>query len=76
MTTLEGLENWDVSNAENMADMFYHLYKLEDASAINNWDIRKVKNFDNMFGHSPVKPVFSLRPGTWDSNGTYIPDDN
>ena len=83
-STLAGLEGWNVSSATNMACMFYNFAGLTDASAINGWDIRNVipdtsgnestnTGFNKMFFNSPVHPTFTLRPGTWNSNGTFIP---
>ncbi len=81
--TLDGLENWDVSSAENMSGMFSGTPSLTDASAINGWDIRGVvlgtgdesitEGFNEMFSGTPTRPTFTLRPGTWNSNGTFIP---
>ncbi len=73
VTSLNGLENWDVSSATNMQHMFAELSSLTDASAINNWNIGNVTNFNGMFGNSNgVHPTFSKRIGTWD-NGTFTP---
>ncbi len=82
-TSLAGLENWDVSSATNVSSMFADSVSLTDASAINGWDIRGVvlgtgdesatEGFNEMFLHTPVHPTFTLRPGTWNSNGTFIP---
>ena len=70
-TSLKGLENWDVSSATNMSNMFADSVKLEDASQINDWDVTKVTDFTNMFLNSTVYPVFSKVDGTWE-NGTFI----
>ena len=82
-TTLAGLENWNVSSATNMSNMFADSVSLTDASAINGWDVRNVvigtgaesatEGFNQMFGNTPVHPTFTLRAGTWNSNGTFIP---
>jgi surface protein len=82
-TSLAGLGNWDVSSAENMSGMFSGTPSLTDASAINGWDIRGVvlgtgdesinEGFNKMFSGTPTRPTFTLRPGTWNSNGTFIP---
>ena len=57
ITTLAGLEDWDVSNVTNMNSMFYAVggYGYNDAtskdgSAIKNWDVRNVKDMSYMFG--------------------------
>ena len=82
-TSLAGLENWDVSSATNVSSMFADSVSLTDASAINGWDIRGVvlgtgdesiiEGFNKMFSGTPTRPTFTLRPGTWNSNGTFIP---
>ena len=84
-TTLAGLENWDVSSATNMSSMFADSVSLTDASAINGWNIRNVvlgtgaesvdEGFNHMFVGAPVHPTFTLRLGTWNSNGTFIPSE-
>ena len=82
-TTLAGLENWNVSSATNMSAMFADSPSLIDASAMNGWDVRNViigtgaesvnEGFNRMFDNTPVHPTFTLRAGTWNSNGTFIP---
>lgn len=82
-TTLTGLENWNVSSAKNVAMMFAHSVSLTDASAINGWNITGVipstgeetdsEGFNRMFYRSPVHPTFTLRSGTWNSEGTFTP---
>ena len=74
VTTLTGLENWDVSSATNMNSMFFDNVSLTDASAINNWDINSNIDFTIMFGSTPVHPEFTKVSGTWDSGGTFTPN--
>ena len=58
-----------------MQNMFYHNKELNDASAINNWNITSVSDFTNMFGgYTTVHPNFTKVAGTWDNNGTFIPN--
>ena len=74
VTTLAGLENWDVSSATNMGNMFADNVSLTDSSAINDWNINANTNFTNMFVNTPSHPEFSKFPnGTW-SNGTFTPN--
>jgi hypothetical protein len=73
VTTLEGLENWDVSSAVYMSRMFFENVSLTDASAINNWNIKSSIDFTEMFHYTPVHPEFTQVSGTWDENGTFIP---
>ena len=42
------LSNWDVSNVETMAEMFYYCKKFT-GKGLENWNVSKVKNTDNMF---------------------------
>lgn len=84
LTTLDGLENWDVSKVTNFSEgndnnnnhsegIFEGLTNLTDASAINNWNINREAFFNNMFKNTPVHPEFSKITGTW-NNGTFIPN--
>ena len=74
ITTLSGLENWDVSSAVYMSNMFFENVSLTDASAINNWNIKSSIDFTGMFGHDSVHPEFTKVTGTWDENGTFTPN--
>ena len=75
VTSLIGLENWNVSSATNMESMFSNNISLTDASAINDWNINSNINFTSMFGNTPVHPEFIKFPnGTWDENGTFTPN--
>ena len=42
-----GLENWDVSNVENMLDMFRDCIKFN--CDLSKWDVSSVKNMVEMF---------------------------
>ena len=44
----EGIENWDVSNVENMSNMFYNCWNF-DGKSIKNWNVSNVKDMSNMF---------------------------
>ena len=51
---------------------------LVDALAIKDWNVLKGTTFqymlkDNTSLISSKKPIFTVRPGSWDSNGTYNP---
>ena len=74
ITALDGLENWNVSSAIDMKNMFIDNVSLTDASAINNWDINSNIDFTQMFASTPVHPEFTKVSGTWDSNGTFTPN--
>ncbi len=73
ITTLSGLENWNVLSATDMSYMFSDNFALTDASAINNWNINSGINFEGMFYHDTVHPEFTKVTGTWDSEGTFTP---
>ena len=40
----------------------------------NDWNISKVTNFGGMFENVPTHPDFTKVEGTWDSNGTFTPN--
>ena len=71
VTSLHGLENWNVSNATNMAYMFSGQEAITDASAINNWDVRNVTDFYYMFNLAHDHPNFTMVTGTWNNKGTF-----
>ena len=43
----EGLENWNVSNVENMNNMFCGCEKFD--CDLSGWDVSNVENMNNMF---------------------------
>ena len=71
------LKNWNVQKVKNMFGMF-HMCHIQDASPINDWDITNVDvnggGFSYMFGGEQSRPEFSKRNGTWDVDGTFIPE--
>ncbi len=76
LSNIKTFANWDVSNITNMSSMFADCINLVDASGINNWNISASAYFSEMFGNgTPSHPEFTKFPnGTWDSNGTFIPN--
>ena len=82
MTNLDSLSNWNVSNVTKMSYMFAYCTSIIDASGINNWNINNVvytsginSGFYRMFkDESNIYPVFTKRAGTWDSEGSFIPN--
>ena len=72
LTSLDGLEDWDVSNVTTFNYMFGSNYSLNDASAITDWDIPTTTSFYRMFSSTSVHPEFSKVSGTW-SGGTFTP---
>ena len=91
LTNIDGASNWDTSNVTNMSYMFSYADALTNTSGADNWDIRNVtaiagssssssNNFYRIFYHagsssSPYHPNFTKRSGTWNGDGTFIPDD-
>ena len=71
---LNGISNWNVNNVDNMDYMFYNCQNLTDASEINDWNIKSDCNFTNMFSCCSTHPNFTKVTGTWDENGTFLPN--
>ena len=74
--TLNGLEDWNVSNVKNMYMCFAYCWNFSDTSATNNWKLNEDCIFDKLFLEYPstnILPSFTYLPGYFDSNGTYIP---
>ena len=89
LTNIDALSNWNTSNVTDMSAMFQYTPALADASAINDWDIKAVRAtagnssqyinyFYQMFAfpYPDSHPNFTKRSGTWNSEGTFIPDGN
>ena len=88
LTSLNGLQNWNVSGVQDdtslpdrdnkqFNQMFNYCTALADASAITGWDVRNATDFGSMFNHTDSltdKPIFTLKPGTWEDGGTYVPN--
>ena len=47
------ISKWDVSNVENMNNMFYGCHEFD--CNLNNWNVKKVKNMQYMFDYSPLE---------------------
>ena len=79
LTDLSGLSSWDTGSVTDMSNMFRDCEKLADASAINDWNLTKVAGiagFAGMFDNCPSHPTFTKRQGTWDSSGTFSPNNS
>ena len=74
LTDLEPLKNWDVSNVTSFEQMFLSDRNINNMSEINNWNISSSANFNNMFENVQSHPEFTSVSGTWDNNGTFIPN--
>ena len=44
------ISDWDVSNIEDMSNMFYECENLKSIGDISNWDVSKVEDMRFMFG--------------------------
>ena len=73
LQTLSGLESWNTGNVTNMKETFWNCNQLTDVSAIKEWDISNVTDFEHMCANVPIRPIFSKRPGVWDTDGTFTP---
>ncbi len=47
------LDDWDVSNVENMRSMFNTAKSFNQS--LNNWDVSNVKNMDHMFYNTSMR---------------------
>lgn len=82
LKNLNGLQQWNVSKVTDFDETFMGLSDLNDASAINAWDLSSGAKFKRMFALShdnqyicnSTLPIFTVRTGKFDSNGTFIPD--
>lgn len=72
LTTLKGLENWNVSNVKNMNAAFDECNNLTDISALSNWDTSNVTTMGSVF--SECHALADLSPlANWNtSNVTYM----
>ena len=71
---LNAISNWNVNNVDSMYSMFSNCQNLTDASEINDWNIKSDCNFTNMFFNCSTHPNFTKVTGTWDENGTFLPN--
>lgn len=62
MTSLDGLDGWDVSKVRNISNMFKNCHDLTDISAIAGWNVSEVRNMSHLFDacweladYSPIK---------------------
>ena len=58
--SIEGLENFDTSNVENMSRMFYGTRSLTSNLGISNWNTSNVTNMAGMFQNSRVLTTLDL----------------
>jgi surface protein len=88
LTDISGLANWDTSKVTKMGKYTWYplttsgvfgYTNVTDFSPISNWDVANVTDCEEMFKNVPTTSIsnfaFTVKPGTIDSNGTYIPSD-
>ena len=63
---IEGLENFNTSNVENMSRLFYGTRSLTNNLAISNWDTSSVRSMSSMFQNA--NSLTSLDLSTWDTS--------
>ena len=72
LTSLKGLENWDVSNVTDYTYMFGDISNLSETNNINDWNIQKNATYERMFIGAQTHPEFVKVSGIW-RNGTFTP---
>ena len=60
ISTLKGLEKWNVSNVENFSCMFQGCLSLSDITALEKWKIVKGNNFSYMFNDEDTYLILRL----------------
>lgn len=62
LTSLEGLEDWEVSNVISMYNMFGDCENLIDISALKSWETDNLQNISNIFyGCSKIDDISALK---------------
>ena len=77
LKNLDDLKSWNVKSAKNYSQMF-NWCGLTDALGIKEWNITSGTDFSKMLDNNAQlpkekRPIFTVRPGTWNTAGTYIP---
>ena len=60
--SIDGLDNWDVSNVTDFSDMFNWNVWLNDISALDDWDVSSGTDFSNMLAVTNIRSL----PSDWD----------
>ena len=55
---LKGIEDWDVSNSLNLANMFNCFENLEELD-LSSWDVSNCQHMYNMFANSGIIHIFA-----------------
>lgn len=75
ITTLEGLENFDLSDCTSLYSAFESCNKLVDISAISTWDVSNVDFFNQMFAWShwinDISAISGWTFGDAETNGMF-----
>jgi surface protein len=70
LTTINNLENWDVSLVTAFQNFFYGCSSLDFGGKLTNWDVSNASNFRDMFTNCTL---FNEDIGGWDmSNATNL----
>ena len=78
LASLDGVKDWDVSSVTSLNQTFNRC-AFTDATAIEGWDVTNVTTFNMMFANNTSlpndkRPIFTVRPGSWNNSGTYTPN--
>ena len=67
ITTINNINNWDVSNVTNMGYMFTSCYSFDDD--IGNWDVSNVTNMESMLSSTSFNNGGSSSINNWNVSG-------
>lgn len=75
LTTLQGLENFDMSDCTDMMDSFLNCRKLVNVDGLESWDVSNVGRFNNCFGYcywiSDISALANWQFGAADLNSMF-----
>lgn len=66
--SIDGLDNWDVSNVTDFSDMFNWNVWLNDISALDVWDMSSGTDFSNMLAVTNIRSL----PSDWDLSSATV----
>ena len=70
VTSLHGLENWNVSSATDMTNMFHENVSLTDASAVTNWNVSNVVDMNGIFSSNSSLTTIDL--SGWNTSSVQV----
>jgi len=68
LTSVVGIDNWDLSNVTDMSSMFNNATSLTSVGDLSNWDTSGVTNMGQMFAYTTSLP-FVGDLSNWDVSG-------